>query len=147
MSKRSYSDEEKAAALLALQANGGNVTATAKQLGLPWGTLHDWSRGKGTVPAVMEIQGGKRPCLAERFEQIAHLALDLLPGKMEASTSRDLGVVAAIAVDKARLLREQPTTITRTEENTDAERADRILELLGSGGESGTRPPPFPAVH
>ena len=146
--RRSYSDEEKANALLALDANGGKVALTAQQLGLPWSTLKEWKEGRGTVFAVTELREGKRLPLAERFEELAHRCLDLLPVKIEDASPRDLGVIAAIAVDKSRLLREQPTTITRAEEASDAERADRILELLGAGGESGTRPPAGPhAVH
>jgi hypothetical protein len=43
--KRMYSDEEKASALAALAANGGNALLTAQQTGVPRTTLRKWAGG------------------------------------------------------------------------------------------------------
>src|SRR5436190_21494765 len=42
--KRAYSDDDRLFALRALEANGGNVSRTARELGLPLATLHQWAR-------------------------------------------------------------------------------------------------------
>ena len=146
MPQRSYTDEERTAALLALAANGGNVKQTALQLGLPRKTLETWHRGIHHAH-VAETCHAKRLPLADQFEAIAHRALDLLPGRLEEASPRDLIVVAAVAADKMRLLREQPTHISAHTFHSDAERADRILALLGSGGESARRPGGHPQVN
>ena len=39
-----YSEEFKAEAVKAIENNGGNVSATARQLGLPMQTLANWQR-------------------------------------------------------------------------------------------------------
>ena len=51
MAKRSYSDEQKASALAALAANGGNARLTAAQVGVPRTTLLKWAAGKAFTPA------------------------------------------------------------------------------------------------
>ena len=56
-SRKEYSDEEKVRALAALAAGGGDVSRTARQLGIPRRTLRDWAdaaraRGSGVGQAV-----------------------------------------------------------------------------------------------
>jgi hypothetical protein len=101
---RRYSDSERAAALAALDANGGNVRKTAKQIGVPRKTLEEWSAGH-CHPEVQEIRKECRATLAERFEQIIHQILDVMPGKIADSGLQQLVVTAAIAVDKMQLLK------------------------------------------
>lgn len=60
--RRFYTDRERADALAALEANGGNVWATAKNLGIPHATLNQWSGGSATRAAVAVIQ---RPEVAQ----------------------------------------------------------------------------------
>jgi len=54
-----YSDEERADALLALEANGGNLSRTARQMGIPRATLRLWAQGN-VVPAVTDICQAKK---------------------------------------------------------------------------------------
>jgi transposase-like protein len=128
MGKRQYSDAQKAEALAALDANGGNVKRTASLLGIPHKTLDDWSKELGINDDVAEIRAGKRGDLADRLEGIAHVLLDSIESKIPDANLSNVSVSFGIAVDKMRLLREQPTSITAA--LTDDERADRVASLL-----------------
>src|SRR5438552_2907279 len=112
--KRRYSDVEKAGALLVLEACEGNYSEAAMQTGIPIMSLHDWSMGKGVCPALTEIRNAQRPALADMFESVAYKLTAAALGdddRIERASVRDLLIGAGIAVDKMRLLREQPTDI------------------------------------
>lgn len=110
MAKRQqHSDQFKAEALAALDANGGNVSKTARELGIGRSTLKTWRDGMGVHPEVAEIRQHKKQHLADRLEAIAHRALDGLLDRPDdyygGFRERMTGV--AIAIDKVRLLRGQ----------------------------------------
>ena len=112
MARRHYSDEDRAAALAALRANGGNVRRTAGQVGVPASTLAGWAAGDH-APVGAELRAGKKLELADRFEEIARAALGrVTAAKLDEANAPQLLTAAGIAVDKMRLLREQPTEIT-----------------------------------
>src|ERR1019366_1899153 len=104
-----YSEADKASALAALAANAGNVSGTAKRLGLPRKTLEDWSKGEHVHEAVAEKCQQKRRELADIFEDMAYQAIDIAAGKIGDATYMQLMTGSAIAVDKMRLLRDQST--------------------------------------
>jgi hypothetical protein len=128
MPKRQYSDTQKAEALAALDANGGKVKPTAAALSIPEKTLEEWSKNRGINPEVANIRAGKREDLADRLEELAHSLLDGAAGKILDANLSNVSVSLGIAIDKMRLLREQPTSITAA--LTDDERADRVAALL-----------------
>ena len=128
MAKRSYSDEEKASALAALAANGGNVKLTSQQIGIPRTTLLKWAAGEGVHACVTDIGHGKKQGLADRLEDIAHRLLDAIPGKVAQADLKQLSVSLGIAVDKMRLLREQPTSI-EAHDLSDEEKLARLRQL------------------
>jgi len=105
MSKRQYSDEDKATALSAVDANGGNVKLTARQLGIPHKTLDDWAKGRNQNPTVADLRTKKRGSLADKFEHLAHLLVDAMPGKIAQATLSQCAITSGIAVDKAVRLR------------------------------------------
>ncbi len=109
---RRYSDEEKAQALAALDANGGNVKRTAGQLGIPVSTLREWARGRGVVNGVTKIRHQKKGELADELETIAWRVLDALPEKLAEADARALATLLGIVIDKVQLLRGQPTDRT-----------------------------------
>lgn len=131
MSKRQYSDNEKAGALAALDANGGNVNQTAKQLGIPRKTLGMWAHNRHLSADVADIRQEKRKELSARLEDLAHTLVDILPGKLPKASVRDLAGALIVAVDKMQLLKGAPTAISKdVSERTNEERAARILELV-----------------
>lgn len=115
MGKRQYSDNDKAAALAALDANGGNVNQTASQLGVPRKTLEDWHKGRAVNTDVAEIRQDKKEELADVFERVArkYLAHAESDTVVTDASGKDAIVSAATAVDKMRLLRNLPTEIVQ----------------------------------
>lgn len=107
--RRQHSDQFKAEALAALDANGGNVRRTASQVGVSPNTLRDWREGRGVNPEVTDIRSEKRQSLADRLDAIAHKALDGLLEQPESyfGSFKDRMTGVAIAIDKVRLLRGQ----------------------------------------
>ena len=128
MVKRQYSDEEKASALAALDANRGNVKATAQVLRIPASTLTRWRDGEGVVPAVADMREIKKADLADRLEDLAHLITDTMPNKLADADLQKLATSLGITIDKMRLLREQATSISQN--LTDEQRVERVADLL-----------------
>lgn len=144
---RTYTDVEKAEALLAVDANGGNVSLTARQLGIPGRTLATWVKGR-VHPEIVKSCEAKRAPLADRLEELAHKLIDAIPGKIEKAKMQEVSVSAGIALDKMRLLRDQPTGIF-ADGLSDEERAARLASILERGRQAraGHAPARLDAAH
>lgn len=127
MSKRKYSDREKAMFLLALEANGGNVARTSRETGVPRKTLESWADGESLNADVAEIRHEKREPLADIFERVARTYLDHAEKEtvVEKTPGQAAVVAAGIATDKSQLLRQLPTQIIDYRSLTD-EQLDRL---------------------
>ena len=70
-----YSEEFKAEAVKAIENNGGNVSATARQLGLPMQTLANWQRkaNQGKLKGTKQYD----PDLVSALEEIKRLKREL----------------------------------------------------------------------
>jgi transposase-like protein len=141
MARRHYSEAEKAVALAALDANGGNVRRTARQLGMPKQTLKLWARGRGIHEPVPQARVAQRAALADRLEEVAHQLLDSTLEKIEGAPLQAVFVSLGIAVEKMRLLRDQATSILNHGDLSHDERVARVMAILvqGSGGEGDPR--------
>lgn len=126
MARREYSDEDKATALAALNANGGNVHRTAKDLGIPRATLARWSQGVAINSNVSNLEQHKKRVLADELEEIAQQLAGALAGKMAEASLQQTATSLGIVIDKMQLLRGKPTAIN--EEVTDAR--DRLAHLV-----------------
>ena len=132
MSKRThYTDEQRAEALAALDANGGNVSGTADDLGIPRGTLRRWDKARENA-APAQLRHEKRDDLADRMEALAHTLLDDVLDSENAAARRigkinEVSTAIAIAIDKARLLRGEATNIT---ENRTEGAKERVIHRL-----------------
>ena len=104
MARRKYSDQDKAAALAVLDANGGNVLLTATQLRIPRKTLEAWSKQRGVHPDVAELRHEKRGDLAEKIEQELAAIFTALPQRRQDATYAQLVTAAGILIDKKRAL-------------------------------------------
>ena len=134
---RAYTGREKAEALCLLRANGGNVKRTARELGLPRKTVCTWAKGKGITQEVRRLSEDPeiRGDLAGRFERIAVAALEsVTKEKLEKAGFKDTMIGAGIAVEKAQLLRGQPTAIHKQAAETLEEAASRLLEKFARKG-------------
>lgn len=155
MSRREYSEADRSIALAALAANGGNVARTMREVGVSRERLVEWRdsgiancgdggrEGSGTADdgdglqireCKMQIadggSGGGRAALADRLEHVAHLLIDAIPAKLPTADLRTLGTCLGLALDKMRILREEPAATSPTPSLTEEERAERISELL-----------------
>ena len=113
--QRRYSESDKARALAALDANGGNVKRTAGQVGVPASTLTEWAAGR-VHPDVTTSRDEKKKDLAAELERLA-LALVDHCGKAETIAGASLIQAATslgIAVDKLQNLRGQNAGDGRT---------------------------------
>jgi transposase-like protein len=104
--KRQYSDEEKALALVALDFNGGNLHRTARELSIPRETLEAWPAGRNQHPDVAKKRQLAGDNIAERLEEIIRDALDhITPEKMQQATLLQLARAVGLFVDKMLMLR------------------------------------------
>lgn len=110
--KRQYSDNDKATALAALDANGGNLRRTSKQLGIPLATLQRWRDGQVNED-VTDLRTHKKGDLADKYEQVVNAYIDhlLKPDTISSAKAGEASAVAGTATDKMRLLRGLPTEI------------------------------------
>lgn len=141
---RTYTPEDKAASLAALAANGGNLAKTARQVGVPRKTLALWAQRvqeatpadattppkKGVAAEVAAMLPDASACLADKLEHVANVLTGHLtdPEKIADASLNQIAVAAAVAIDKMRLLREQPTSISGAA-LTDEERTRRLKDL------------------
>lgn len=146
--RRSYSDEEKAEALAALDANAGDAEATARATGIPRTTIMSWA-SRGVPERVTQLRQGKKEDLADRFEEIARQLVDAIPAKIASAPLQAVATSAAIAVDKMRLLREQATSINRDDGITDEDRVRGVVTLLerARARRDGQAPGADPAIN
>jgi transposase-like protein len=129
--KRQYTEDDKATALAALAANGGNIRRTARELNIPATTLRKWQAGTGVNQACAHKGAQKKAELDSLFEQAAQVYLGraLDEGAVAKTPGKDAIIAAATATDKMRLLREQATSIEGHADLTDDQRLDRLREL------------------
>lgn len=108
MAKRSYSDREKAEALAILDSNGGNLSKTSRETGIPISTLKLW-RDNPPNNDVADIRNEKKATLLDKWLVVADLSLDLLSrnegAKMVDLNGDQIARVAGIATDKIASLR------------------------------------------
>jgi len=138
MSKRKYSAEDKAAALVTLKSCGGKVNQAARLLGVPRRTLAYWNRGDGVAEVTPELIEEKRGALKQAFDVIAAritgvmgLKLDQLEHDQTALSKvsiKDLSIAAGISTEKALLLGGSPTKITET--RSDAQRYESAVKQM-----------------
>jgi transposase-like protein len=112
VAQRRYSDDDRANALAALAANGGNIDRTARQLGVPRATLQSWAKGS-RHPEAAEDAAQKKGPLADSIEDLARKVLAGMEDKIEGARFNEAAVGFGILVDKMQLLRGKPTSIDK----------------------------------
>lgn len=130
-----YTDTQKSAALIAYDICDDNAEAAARWCKEHNGfsVSHDqilrWVKGVAIAPETRELATRLKGELADKFEDIAHKCVDMLPGRLEETGAKDLATIAAIATDKMRLLREQSTSNVQVQ-LTPEERLDAIAKWV-----------------
>lgn len=143
--RRRYSDDDRANALAALAANGGNVAKTARELGVPAKTVEQWSKGQRHFEAA-QMSETKRGPLADRLDEIAWKLADAIYGRSEAELKAapltQVATSLGITIDKARLLRGEPTNIDERRDDARLAALRRHYADAGVGvpGDDGGQP-------
>jgi hypothetical protein len=101
---RRYSDDDRASALAAVAANGGNVSKTARELGIKVTTLRQWKCGERHPEAIQMSQGKKLP-LADAIETVVDKMVAAVAGKIDDASLQQLATSIGILTDKMLLLR------------------------------------------
>lgn len=104
-----YSDDQRAAVLAALDANGGNLSKTARDTGVPKSTLIAW-RDNVHVPPSDELRTVKKLELADLIRAELAAIFEALPGKRAAASYKDATTAAGILMDKLALVEGDPTS-------------------------------------
>jgi hypothetical protein len=115
--RKEYTDVEKAMFLLALEANGGNLSATHRETGVPISTLSRWNQGEAINGDVPKIGNEKRGDLVKFLRELAWQLAEAIPGKIEDATLAQTSTSMGIVIDKAQLLSGQPTDIIAIRES------------------------------
>jgi hypothetical protein len=110
-----YTELQRTEALAALAANGGNVSKTARETGIPRKTIETWRDG-----VTSEEYEEKKVDLADRLETLCFTFAEAIAAKLRGRKCdiKEMSVAFGITVDKLLLLRGSPTAITRTDSSS-----------------------------
>ena len=134
---RRYSDDERASALAALAANGGNVNRAAKEIGIPHDTLRRWSRGE-RHPEARQMSDGKKLPLADAIESVVEKMVEAVGGKIENAPLQQLATAIGILIDKMLLLRAPKGEGSgATPGSVPVELVTRMFAVLGTRSQPG----------
>lgn len=136
------SDEQKAAALVVLQACGGNVREAARKTGFSPRALSRWLAQSADVQEALASDKKKRAAtaLADKLEEIAWKLADAVPEVIENADLQKRATALAIVIDKMQLLRGAPNNISQQEHNVSGRvelaTVESYRDWLASRGES-----------
>lgn len=102
--RRHYSDEEIAAALAYLDANGRNYARTARETKVPRSTLQSWDKGRNVNPVPAELRHEKRLDLRSILQDELIAVFAAMPDKRGEADYKTLATAAGILADKFILL-------------------------------------------
>jgi hypothetical protein len=116
---KTYTPEDKAAALATLTACGGNISQASRTLGIPRKTLQQWRKGRDVAGLTADMQSFANMELSDKLDAVAHKLADAIPGKIEKAPLNHITTSLGIAIDKRNLLKGQPTSITERRSEKD----------------------------
>lgn len=115
MQGKSYTDEEKRAALEAVNLCGGNVREAARRTGIPRETLGEWTRGHCVSEEVFaHFAQKKEGRVAAKIDALLDRLADSLADEdaINAAPLQARATTFGILYDKRRLGRAEPTVIS-----------------------------------
>lgn len=114
---RDYPEELKASVIAAIEANGGNVSATSKLFNISGDTVRYWWLNS---ERYREIQSPSAGNLADKLENIAHNTADsIAEHDLSVVALRDKAAVLAVVIDRMQLLRGAPTSIIESSDRVE----------------------------
>ncbi len=111
-----YSDEDKASAVLMLQAAGwpnrtGAMAQIVRELGVPESTLRSWAKEEHGAPPA-KVRARKKGELVQTLNEVAFKLLDHLGDIATTGDVKETATAFGIVVDKLQLLNGEPTQTT-----------------------------------
>lgn len=128
---KTYTEEEKAAALTIFDACGGALREAARKANVPIKTLHDWTQERGINEFVRFLRTQQKTTLLDIAEKAAYGLAEVIFARTQNPSPFDktseLSVSFGIIVDKILLLKGEPTSITESlNPLPPADRRDRL---------------------
>lgn len=120
-----YPEEMKAACIAAHKA-GMSTRQIESIYGCDHASVSQWVNGNNVSSLAFSMSDEFQKDLAQKWEKLSHLAVQQAADTMDKAGPYQAAMIGAVAVDKMRLLREQPTQIHRTTE----ERRLALIALL-----------------
>ena len=122
-SYRDYPIELKASAVAAVEANGGNVTATAKLFAnIPYDTLYYWWKNSDRY---FEIKNASSLHLVDKLDNIVHKTADsLAEHDLSIVSAKDKASIISSLTTTTQLLKGLPTSITQ-----DTQRSELLIVM------------------
>src|SRR3954466_2660056 len=133
MSKRTYSNADRAAVYAALQVNNGNIKRSARETHVPISTVRDWKREweeSGIPEPVAAVLPQVVEDIVEAFSRVRDKGLLELERQIENGDLKGSALVAAVGMmtDKIRLYQGQSTSVR--EERMELPPPEQLRELV-----------------
>ena len=111
-----YSDEDKASAVLMLEAAGypdrkGAMSQVVRELGVPESTPRSWAKNEHGAPPA-KVRDRKKGELIESLNEVATKLIEHLGDIADTGDVRETATAAGIVIDKLQLLRGDSTANT-----------------------------------
>ena len=113
-----YTDQERLAAVREYSVYG-KLAAVETSLSIPRATLHEWTKKEWWVNELEQLRSVNQDEHINRYHRLTEKALDKaeqgidsLDGELTTADIKALTITAATSTDKARLLMNQPTSIS-----------------------------------
>ena len=90
----------------------GNLSSISRAIDIPRKTLSDWKQTDWWDEIVAEVRHAKSDEHIARYVQLVDEGQRIALEKLPEASARDAMIIAATATDKARLLLNQPTSIS-----------------------------------
>jgi transposase-like protein len=129
-----YSPEFKLEAMILLEANGGKIRETARQLKIQDSTLRYWIEQDNEE--TRRIRAGAKGDYADAFERVSRIYLDRAaePDAVDKTSGYYAVIAASDAMKSSQLLRGQPTEIV---EHVESRKVLVLMaDALGVAGEA-----------
>jgi hypothetical protein len=130
-----YPPEVKANAIILLRANGGDTLQTQRETGIHNATLAYWWEHQDRIIQNSEVFKSSNADLLSKLDNMSHVLVESMPGKIEDATLYQVAGAMAICIDKAQLLRGEATSILGMSNEDRAVRLAELLSRLNGRGE------------
>ena len=128
--RSTYSDEDKAAVLAVLAANGGNIKRTSRETGVAVSTVRNWSRGLAS-PSSEKVQEAVDK-FVDQAEKVRNMALDELERAIMTGEVKDRDLITILGVLDDKITRAKGLPTQRTAHQHELPSREELALVLGT---------------